>query len=177
MNHVVTLPRSVHARPHGSRYADEAAAHEAVAIALPMIEAALRDPAVSGGGFLCIVVLDPALAPGQAKFDEALLVEHAVGERDRWDADYAAFARAKARLAWESGLDGHRLQSALPHRLVDGDSLLWGGVCLDGIVVGVSGAFPWWDEAFATAVAANLRAIAKRRHAEAVAAGALVAGG
>jgi len=174
---VVSLPRSRHPRPHGSRYADETAAHEAVALALPMIERALRDPAVSGGGQLCIVVLDPALQPAQTRFDEAVLLEHAVGDRGAWDADYAGFARAKARLAWHSGLDGHRLQSAAPHRLVEGDSLLWGGVCLDGIVVGVSGAFPWWDEAFATAIAANLRAIAKRRHAEAVAAGALVAGG
>lgn len=177
MIHAVTFPRSTHLRAHGSRYADEAAAHEAVALALPMIEPALRDPVVSGARFLCIVVLDPALAPGQTRFEDAVLVEHAVGDRDRWDADYAAFARAKARLAWESGMDGHRLQSALPHRLAEGDTLLWGGVCLDGIVVGVSGAFPWWDEAFATAVAANLRAIAKRRHAEAVAAGALVAAG
>jgi hypothetical protein len=35
--------------------------------------------------------------------------------------------------------------------------------------VGVSGASPWWDEAFATA-------IAKQRHAESVARGALAAG-
>lgn len=178
MIHVVSsTPRAARRSPRGSRFADEASANEAVAMALPMIEAALRDPAVSGTGFLCIVVLDPGMSPAHARFDEAVLVEHAVGDRHRWDADYAAFARAKARLAWESGLDGHRLQAALPHRLVEGDSLLWGGVCLDGIVVGVSGAFPWWDEAFATAVAANLRAIAKRRHAEAIAAGALVAGG
>jgi hypothetical protein len=175
MIHVVTMPRHP-AQVRGSHFADEAAAHEAVALALPMIEAAVRNPSVSGAGFLCIVVLDPALAPGQARFDDAVLVEHAVGERSRWDADYAAFARAKARLAWHSGVDGHRLQSAQPHRLAEGDSLLWGGVCLDGIVVGVSGAFPWWDEAFATAVASNLRAIAKQRHAEAVACGALVAG-
>lgn len=175
MNSVVSLPRSSHPRPHGSRYADEAAAHEAVALALPMIEAALRDPAISGAGHLCVVVLDPGLGPAQVRFDEAVLLEHVIGDRGAWDADYAGFARAKARLAWHSGLDGHRLQAALPHRLVDGDSLLWGAVCLDGIVVAVSGAYPWWDEAFATAVAANLRAIAKRRHAEAVAAGALVA--
>lgn len=176
MSHLAAMPRPS-ARAQGSHFADESAAHEAVALALPMIEAAVRDPSVSGAGFLCIVVLDPALAPGRARFDDAVLLEHAVGDRSRWDADYAGFARAKARLAWESGLDGHRLQSALPHRLAEGDSLLWGAVCLDGIVVGVSGAFPWWDEAFATAVAANLRAIAKQRHAEAVAGGALVAGG
>jgi hypothetical protein len=41
----------------------------------------------------------------------------------------------------------------------------------------VSGAHPWYDEAFALAVAANLRAIAKGRHAKAVAEGHWVAGG
>jgi uncharacterized iron-regulated membrane protein len=60
------------------------------------------------------------------------------------------------------------VQSTRAHALREGDSLLWGSVCLDGIVVGVSGAEAWWDEAFATAVAANLRAIAKARHAEAL---------
>jgi hypothetical protein len=44
-----------------------------------------------------------------------------------------------------------------------------------GIVVGVSGAFPCWDEAIGTAVAANLRAIAQQRHAEAVGQGLLTA--
>jgi len=55
--------------------------------------------------------------------------------------------------------------------------VLWGSVCLDGIVVGVSGAHPWWDEAFATAIAANLRAISKKAHADALAQGHWVAGG
>lgn len=151
----------------GSRYADAGAARMALDMALPMIEAAMRDEQVCGSGFLYIVVMDPALGPAEARFEEAVLLEHAIGDRSRWDADYAAFARAKAKLSWTSGQDSHHVQTGLPHALAEGDSLLWGSVCLDGIVVGVSGAHPWYDEAFATAVAANLRAIAKRRHAEA----------
>jgi hypothetical protein len=38
---------------------------------------------------------------------------------------------------------------------------LWGSAVVDGIVVGVSGANPWYDEAFAGTVAMCLRAIAK----------------
>jgi hypothetical protein len=154
-----------------SHFADMAAAREAITMALPMIESAVRDRSICGAGFLCIVVLDPAKTPAVADFDQAVLVEHAIGAREKWDADYAAFAREKARLSWQHGLDSHRLQTSAPHLLRAGESLLWGGVCLDGIVVGVSGAFPWYDEAFATAIAANLRAIAKRRHAEALSAG------
>jgi hypothetical protein len=157
----------------GSHFADADAARQAVALALPMIEHAMRDRTVCGSGFLYIVVMDPALGPAEAHFDDAILLEHAIGVRENWDADYGAFARAKARLSWEHGMDSHRLQIAGAHRLRSGDSLLWGSVCLDGIVVGVSGAFAWYDEAFATAIAANLRALAKQRQAEAVAAGQL----
>ena len=164
-------------RRRGSHFADVDAARRAVALALPMIEAALTDPEVCGSGFLYIAVMDPGLQPGEIPFAEAVLAEHAIGDRTRWDADYASFARAKARVSWTSGLGSHEVQSLRTHALRHGDNVLWGSVCLDGIVVGVSGAHPWWDEAFATAIAANLRAIAKQRHAAALEQGHWVAGG
>ncbi len=160
----------------GSHFADRHAAEQALALTLPMIEAAMADPQVSGCGFFYLVVMDPALTPADCPFEEAVLLEHAVGDRSRWDADYAGFARAKARLAWNQG-DTHALQSLQPHRLREGDSLLWGSAVLDGIVVAASGAYPWFDEAFATALAANLRAIAKQRHAAALEKRQLHAGG
>lgn len=149
----------------GSWYADRACAQRAVEMALPAIEAALGRPEVSGTGFLSIVIVDPALAPGDCTFEEAILAEHDIGERAQWDADYNAFARAKARQAWRHATDTHRLLALQPHRLRVGDVAVWGGVYLDGIVVGVSGAHPWYDEAFATMVAASLRALAKSVHA------------
>jgi len=148
-------------------FVDADLAREALALALPMIEAAVRRERVSGGGFLHIVVLDPTARPERVPFEQAVLLEHSIGERERWDADYAGFARAKARLSWTHGLDSHSLQTLRPHLLRQGDSLLWGGVCLDGLVVACSGAHPWYDEAFATAVAAALRALVKERHAAA----------
>jgi hypothetical protein len=163
--------------PRGSHFADRDAAQRAIAMALPMIEAAMTDPQVCGSGFLYIVVMDPGLRPGEVDFAEAVLLEHAVGDRTKWDADYAGFARGKARVSWLTGLASHDVQTNRTHFLRHGDSVLWGSVCLDGIVVGVSGAHPWFDEAFATAVAANLRAIAKQRHAAAIAEGHWVAGG
>ena len=158
-------------------FVDPDLAREALALALPMIEAAVRRERVSGGGFLHIVVLDPLARPERASFEQAVLLEHSIGDRARWDADYAAFARAKARLSWMHGIDGHALQSSRPHLLGQGDSLLWGGVCLDGLVVACSGAHPWYDEAFATAVAAALRALVKERHAAARAQDQLWLGG
>ena len=159
----------------GSHFADASAAREALRIALPMIEAQMHDSQICGSGFLYVVVMDPALDPGDAAFDDAVLIEHAVGDRERWDADYAAFARAKAAASWRHGRSGHELQALAPHRLRGGDTLLWGAVVLDGIVVGVSGAHAPWDEAFATTIAACVKAVAKQRWQAAVDGGQLAA--
>ena len=150
--------------PSGSHFAQTSTAREALGMTLPMIEPALRDKQVSGCGFLHIVVMDPAIGPRDTDFENAILLEHSIG-RDEWHADYAMYARAKARLCWRHGMDGATLQACRPHLLQAGETLLWGGAFLDGIVVGVSGAFPWFDEAFAMAIASNLRALCKRDHA------------
>ncbi|MBS1189720.1 MAG: hypothetical protein H6R10_1512 [Rhodocyclaceae bacterium] len=147
--------------PGGSHYVNRDTARRAVELASPMIEAGLADRSLVGSGFLYLVIMDPGLPPGRAAFEEAILYEHAFGDRSRWDADYAAFARGKAQLSWASGLDSQRLQALAPHLLRAGDSLLWGGVCLDGIVVAASGAFPRFDEVYAGTVALWLRALAK----------------
>jgi hypothetical protein len=152
----------------GSCFADRAAAERALAMALPMIEPLMRDASVVGSGFLHIVIVDPARAPHDCPFDDAVLLEHSVGDRSRWDADYAAFARAKAVLSWRHGQGTHALQATAPHRLHPGDTVLAGSAWMDGIVVGVSGAHPHYDEAFATCIAACLRAVAKQRWHEAV---------
>jgi uncharacterized protein GlcG (DUF336 family) len=143
----------------GSHYLDRAAAQRAVDMALPLIERLVAEPGQSG--FLCIVIMDPARHPATSRFEDAVLYEHDIGARAQWDADYAAFANAKARLSWLHGLDTHSLQALRPHVLRGGDTALWGSAVLDGIVVGVSGAYSWYDEAIATAVAACLRALAK----------------
>lgn len=148
-------------QPAGSHYVTADTARRAVELATPLIEAGRSDPRIVGSGFLYVVVMDPGLPPGLAAFEDAILYEQAFGDRERWDADYADFARAKARLSWTSGMDSHRLQSLAPHLLRTGDTLLWGSVCLDGIVVAASGAFPRYDEVFAGTVALFLRALAK----------------
>lgn len=156
-------------------FADADAAREALRVALPMIEPLLAEPAICGSGFLYIVVMDPAATPGAVDFDAAVLLEHAVGDRSRWDADYAAFARAKAAASWRAGCSGHELQALAPHRLRSGETLLRGAVVLDGITVGVSGAHAPWDEAVATTVAACLRAVAQQRRQQALDGGQLTA--
>ncbi|CAM3660916.1 hypothetical protein BOSP111201_18875 [Bordetella sputigena] len=139
-------------------------AEHALALVMPSIEAALRNPAVGESGILYVVIMNPALRPWEARFEDAILLEHAAG-RDRadWDADYAAYARAKARTTWRLGRDTHDAATQAPHLLRAGDAGVWGSAVVDGIVVATSGANPWYDEAFSGAIAYALRAVAKGR--------------
>jgi hypothetical protein len=146
------------AAPNTSRFVTADVAKAALDMLTPAIAAQLAAPQVSGLGVLHIVVLDPAQAFGDGATEPRILYEHSIGDRDRWDVDYADYARLKARLAWRHRMDGRRLLMLEPHRLQAGDSLLWGSVWLDGLVVAASGAFPIWDECFSLMVAAQLRA-------------------
>jgi hypothetical protein len=124
--------------------ADRDLARRAVHMALPLLENAMRDASFGDSGFLHVVVLNPAMAPGAARFEEAILYEHSLGDRKRWDADYAAFARDKALTSWVEQRDNDA-----------------GAAYLDGIVVAASGAFPAFDHAYSTAIAACLRGLAR----------------
>ena len=128
------------------RAIDREEAERAVAMALPLVEAAMRDPFFGDSGFLHLVVMDPDARPGESRFEDAILHEHSVGDRSRWDADYAAFARGKARESWTTRADNPK-----------------GAVFLDGIVVGASGAFEPFDQAYAGTVAMCLRALSRHR--------------
>jgi hypothetical protein len=153
------------ARPE-SHYVDEALAERAIAMATPLIEHAMRDKRLGDSGFLHLVVMNPGLTPADASFEEAILRERSYGDRSKWDADYQAFARAKARVAWRHQRDSHVVQALQPYRLAAGETTLWGSVCLDGIVVGASGAFAMFDEAYSGVVAMCIRALAKQRAEE-----------
>lgn len=145
---------------------DQTAAKHAVELCLPMIDASMESREAGASGFLYIVIMQPGITPAHADFNDAILYEHAVGDQSKWDADYGAFARAKAELSWRTGLDSHLVQQSKPYLLAKGDSLLWGGVVMHDIVVGVSGADPWYDEAFAGSIAMCVRALAKKGLAE-----------
>lgn len=149
-----------------SHLVDQNTARHAVQLCLPMINAAMESREAGASGFLYIVVMRPGFTPAHGNFSDAILYEHAVGDTAKWDADYGAFARAKAELSWRSGLDSHFVQQHKPQLLAEGDSLLWGGVAMHDIVVAVSGADPWFDEAFAGAIVMLLRALAKKTVAE-----------
>jgi len=57
-----------------------------------------------------------------------------------------AFARAKARYPGAPAATVMNVLTPAPIAWSRGDTLLWGSVCVDGIVVAVSGMQPWYDE-------------------------------
>jgi hypothetical protein len=128
---------------------DRCFAAEAIELSRPLIENAMLDKKHGDSGFLHIVVMDPTRTAAQYAFEDAILHEHSFGDRAQWDADYAALARAKARESWIAGADNPR-----------------GAVCVDGIVVGASGAFERFDRAYSGVVAMCLRAIQDQAHAQ-----------
>ncbi|GBH27416.1 hypothetical protein [Burkholderia vietnamiensis] len=158
-----TTPETPTQQRGGSAFADRQAAVAAVELLLPTLSAALQSDFVGDSGCLHIVIMDPAIGPRDAAFEDAILYEFSLPDPKDWDADYRAYARATARLAWDTGRDGHVVQALEPYRLRAGDTNVWGAVAQHGIVVGVSGAQPWFDEAFAGCIAHCLRAVAKHR--------------
>jgi hypothetical protein len=158
---------AVPAAAASSHFLTREIAARAVELAGPMLRAAAHDGAVNQSGVLYLVVTDPLRGPQAcASFEEAILHEQGFGRPpSEWDADYAGFARAKARLSWQTGLDSHVVQVLQPHLLRRDDTALWGSVNLDGIVVGVSGNEAAYDEAFAGAVAMLARALSQQERA------------
>lgn len=151
---------------------DSKLAAQAIALAAPTLKALLATEGVSGERVLHIVVIDPCCEPGTSK-EAIVLHEHSFGDPARWGADYAGFARAKAMLAWRLQCDSQRVQDEAPHRLVRGDTLLGGGIVRKGLVIGASGAHPWYDAACAGIVAELILALAQQRARDLRAAGAL----
>src|SRR5690348_1864414 len=76
----------------------------------------LADARVSAEHALHIVVMDPFLERRSTAFESAILAERSIGEPDRWQADYAHYARAKARLAWREGVSTDAVVENAPAR-------------------------------------------------------------
>jgi len=141
---------------------DAACVQDALAFLAPLMEHAVHAPAVGQSGVLYAVVMNPARHPGSASFEDAVLFEQACGKpRAAWDADYAAYARKKARVSWSTGMDSGAARTAGAWRELGHEAPLPGGMVVHGIVVAVSGALPEYDEVLAGVIALGARAQAK----------------
>jgi len=79
-----------------------------------------------------------------------ILIEQSLGDKKKWDHPYDEIARCKALQIWHDRNDGSYTQ---PHLLFPNDTPYFGGVKMDGIVVGCSGVQPWFDQMIARVIA------------------------
>ena len=143
---------------------DREAGMNAIDFIAPLLERAAGDRQIGQSGVAYAVVMNPARAPGSCSFEDAVLAERAFGKpREQWDADYAQYARKKARASWQCGVDSGSERTAAYWKAEGHDRPLAGGVVLHGIAVGVSGADPAYDEVLAGAIALSLRAAIRIR--------------
>lgn len=144
-------------------------AAKAVEMVLPAVQA-LMGQDVLKRRHLHIVVLDPAFTPADIPVAvwqvKAILFEHSVGDRKEWKKPYDTFARSKAFLSWRYGLPTQAIQSRCPHLLEAGETVYYGSAISDGLVVGVSGVQPYFDQMIASWVLEACRALAIERHLE-----------
>lgn len=108
---------------------------------------------------LHVVVLQPG-APYVEGAELPILFETSFGDREDWDEwgglSYHDFAYGKARLSWRTGLSSREVVLTKPHLLRPGDCRLWGSSVYSGVIVGVSGVQPFFDEMIAVMTSAAM---------------------
>jgi len=106
-----------------------------------------------------VVVLKPGV-PFEEDAALPILFEKSFGDVkdwEKWDGkSYKEFAYGKAALSWRTGLSSREVVLTKPHLLLPGDCRLWGSSVYGGIITGVSGVQPFFDEMFATMTSAAI---------------------
>lgn len=90
--------------------------------------------------------------------DNCYLIYH-FGDKTKWEHDYQSIALSKAEISVRTRKATAELE---PHYLLKGDTVYWGSVVLDDIVVACSGVEPYYDEMFSMWIAAAIKAEAKK---------------
>jgi hypothetical protein len=104
---------------------------------------------------LHVVVLIPGVQYESIK-SMPILFEYQIGDTSKWEWPYDQYARGKARITWRTGLSSREVILMKPHLMERGDPRYWGSCIIDGVIVGVSGVQPHFDELFARMTAAAI---------------------
>jgi len=86
-----------------------------------------------------------------------------IGDKNDWEHDYEAVALSKAEKSVRTGKDSALLA---PHYLLESDTVYWGSVVLDDIVVACSGVEAYYDEMFSGLIAVAIKALCKEKFAK-----------
>lgn len=118
---------------------------------------------------LHVTVLNPHI-PYTEGAELPIWFEHSIGKRSDWEnwggRSFDDFARGKSSLTWRTGFSSREVVLCHPHLLRTGDCHLWGSAIIDGLICGVSGVQPYFDEMFARMTCAAIIAEASHYQAE-----------
>ncbi|MDC7219125.1 MAG: hypothetical protein PQJ59_04230 [Spirochaetales bacterium] len=92
-----------------------------------------------------IVVMNPAVKPWEASFEEAILAEFSLTDKSGWANPYDDLARGKAKQAWRDGKSNVHKHLIAPATLKTGDVAFYGSFEHEGVIVGASGVEGWYD--------------------------------
>lgn len=118
-------------------------AEEAYEILKPSIQKLLIEKAKRKD--MHIVVMHPGIKPWETSFEEAILVEFSLTDKDKWENPYDVLARAKAKQAWRDGKDNVHKHLIAPATLNNGEVAFYGSFVHEGVVVAASGVEGWFD--------------------------------
>lgn len=138
-------------------------AEEAVQMIMPAIRQ-LMENSTPPQSDLHIVIADPVLIPGDPEATRlwgstGIIYEESLGNRKKWKHSYDIIARSKTHLSWRYGMSSQVLQVRCPYLLQPGSTIWFGSAVSDGLVVGVSGLAPYYDQMIASWVLEACRAL------------------
>lgn len=130
------------------------------AFVLPGIQNAIKEEHVKRlhlhvVAFNSLAMYDPTVDYGEYQ-NLPILFDYSVGDPAAWEWDYNLYVQGKALITLRTGLSSRDVLMTKPQLLMPGDPLYWGSAIIDGVIVGVSGVEPHFDEMFARMTAAAL---------------------
>jgi hypothetical protein len=139
--------------------------YKAFEIVRPLIEVTMNGGYTHRRDLAVVVTATEVINPREPdmSFENNCYLVSYLGNIEEWEYDYKSIALSKAELSVRTGKGSAELG---PQYLLLGDTIYWGSVVLDGIVVACSGVKPYYDEMFSMWIAAAVKALCKERFAE-----------
>jgi len=140
---------------------DSSVAKQAFEILLPLIKETLKNRCKRQ--HLAIVVsatiaINTDHKIGFSTFKKECYLIESIGDHSEWEHDYTKIALSKAE---KSARTGKSTAELAPHYLIRSDTIYWGSVVIDDIVVACSGVEPYYDEMFSGWIAITIKALCK----------------
>lgn len=133
---------------------------KAYEMVLPLIEEILDNGTTNRKHLSIVVAAIPAIRPSSKPFDKSCYLVTSLGDKKEWECDYQAIALSKAALSARTSKGTAELG---PQYLLYGDTIYYGSVVLDGIVVACAGVESYYDEMIAMWIAATIKALCKEK--------------